>query len=199
MKQIENINKIENLSNELIYEIFEFLNYHHAFQAFYDLNQRFENLFLNSNIPIKINISTISKSKFEYFTKHIIKPNAYRIELIRLSNPCIDPCLLLIPIMKNLTQLTTLILNNIESNYIEKIVNNLFCLPVLSSLTRERHRTVFFVLSCIFAGHLGTLSCFSGRIAGRKNLRPGRTHLQDKKSSCVLPAGRIFVLQASKS
>ncbi|CAF4630955.1 unnamed protein product [Rotaria sp. Silwood2] len=131
----ENITILENLSNELIYEIFEFLNNHHAFQAFYDLNQRFQNLFLNSNLPIKINISYIRKSKLQHYLTHIIKPYAYRIELFRLSNPCIDPCLLLLPIMKNLTQLTTLILNYNESNYIEQIVNHLSSLPVLSSLT----------------------------------------------------------------
>ncbi|CAF4765233.1 unnamed protein product, partial [Rotaria sp. Silwood2] len=120
---------------ELIYEIFEYVTYYHAFQAFYDLNQRFQNLFLNSNLPIKINISSISKSKFQHFSTHIIKPYAYRIEVFRLSNRCIDPCLLLLPIMKNLTQLTRLILNNIESNYIEQIINYLSSLPVLSSLT----------------------------------------------------------------
>ncbi|CAF4720227.1 unnamed protein product [Rotaria sp. Silwood1] len=131
----ENITTLENLSNELIYEIFEFLNNHHAFQAFYDLNQRFQNLFLNSNLLIKINISSIPKSKLQHYLTHIIKPYAYRIELFRLSNPFIDPCLLLLLIMKNLTQVTTLILNNIESIYIEQIVNNLSSLPVLSSLT----------------------------------------------------------------
>lgn len=130
----ENFTTFENLSNELIYEIFEFLNHHDAFQAFYYLNQRFQNLFLNSNLPLKIDLSSISKSKLKYYLTHIIKPCAYRIELFRLSNPLIDPCLLLQPIMKNLTQITTLILNDIESIYIEQILNNLSHLPVLSSL-----------------------------------------------------------------
>ncbi|CAF3739137.1 unnamed protein product [Rotaria sp. Silwood1] len=79
--------------------------------------------------------SSIPKSKLQHYLTHIIKPYAYRIQLFRLSNPFIDPCLLLLPIMKNLTQVTTLILNNIESIYIEQIVNNLSSLPVLSSLT----------------------------------------------------------------
>jgi hypothetical protein len=37
--------------------------------------------------------------------------------------------------MTNLTQLTTLIIDNIESNYIQEIVNHLSSLPILSSLT----------------------------------------------------------------
>ena len=39
----------QDLLNELIYERFDLLDYHHASDASYDLNNRFENLFLNSN------------------------------------------------------------------------------------------------------------------------------------------------------
>ena len=70
----------------------------------------------------------------QHYLTHIIKPSAYRIELFRLSNPFIDLSLLLFPIIKKLTQLKTLILNNIESNAIEQIVNHLSSLPLLSSL-----------------------------------------------------------------
>ncbi|CAF1566164.1 unnamed protein product, partial [Adineta steineri] len=50
-------------------------------------------------------------------------------------NPCIDPCLLLFPIMKCLTKLPRLILNKMDANHIEPIVNYLSFLPILSSLT----------------------------------------------------------------
>ncbi|CAF0992340.1 unnamed protein product [Adineta steineri] len=131
----DRITNLEDLSNELFYEIFEYLIDHHAFQAFYDLNYRFQKLVLNSNSTIKINISSISKSQFHHYLTDRIKPCTSRIELFRLSNPCIDPCSLLLPIITKLTQLTTLILNNIEANFIEPIVNQLSSLPVLSSLT----------------------------------------------------------------
>jgi hypothetical protein len=61
---------LANLSNELIYEIFEFLHPHQAFQAFYDLNKRFENLFVYSNLRIKINIISTSKSAFQRYITH---------------------------------------------------------------------------------------------------------------------------------
>ncbi|CAF1483173.1 unnamed protein product, partial [Adineta steineri] len=131
----ESITTFEDLPNELLYEIFDYLIDYHAFQAFCYLNNRFQNLFLHSNFPIKINIREISKSEFEYYLTHIIKPCPKRIKLFRVSNPCIDPCLLLFPLMKHLTQLTTLVLNKIEANYIEPIVDHLSSLPVLSSLT----------------------------------------------------------------
>jgi hypothetical protein len=44
-------------------------------------------------------------------------------------------CLLLFPIMRNLTQLEALTLDNIQSDHIEQIVDHVSCLPVLSSLT----------------------------------------------------------------
>ncbi|CAF3873796.1 unnamed protein product [Adineta steineri] len=131
----EPITTFEDLSNELFYEIFDCLIDYHAFEAFYHLNNRFQNLFLHSNLPTKINVSEISISKLEYYSTHIIEPCTHRIKSFRLSNPSIDPCLLLFPITKYLTQLTTLILNKIEANHIEPIINRLSSLPALSSLT----------------------------------------------------------------
>jgi hypothetical protein len=131
----ECITNFEDLSNELIYETFEFLDFHHAFYGFYNLNQRFQNLFI-SNLPIKINISSISKCSFHRYLTHIIIPYAYRIQSLRLSNPfAADMCLSLFPIMTNFTRLETVIINNIQSDYIEEVVNHLSSLSVLSSLT----------------------------------------------------------------
>ena len=116
--QRESITLLEHLSNELIYEIFEFLHFHHAFDAFFDLNERFQNLFVNSNFSIKINISSLSKSTFHRYLTHIIILHTNRIKSLRLSNPFApDISLLLFPIMTNLTRLETLIINNIESDY----------------------------------------------------------------------------------
>ncbi|CAF3834303.1 unnamed protein product, partial [Adineta steineri] len=65
----EVITCFEDLSNELIYEIFELLDCHHVYQAFYSLNTRFYNLITNSTLPIEVNLSSISKSTFQRYNQ----------------------------------------------------------------------------------------------------------------------------------
>jgi GH35 family endo-1,4-beta-xylanase len=74
-----NETNFEDLSNELIYDIFEFLDYFHVYEACFDLNLRFHSLITNSNLPIKINLSSISKSAFKRYNKDIIETSMHRI------------------------------------------------------------------------------------------------------------------------
>ena len=55
---------LEDLANEIIYEIFDYLDIYHVYQGFSNLNKRFRNLLEDSNLPIQINISTMTKSNF---------------------------------------------------------------------------------------------------------------------------------------
>ncbi|CAF3217762.1 unnamed protein product [Rotaria sp. Silwood2] len=132
----ETITNVEDVSNELIYEIFEFLDYFHIYKAFFNLNVRFRNLLTNSSLPIKINISSISKSAYQQYYTDIIRTNAYRINSLRLSNLFIyglasSP----IQILSKFLQLERLILHNIQSEYLEESLLRLMSLPFLSSLT----------------------------------------------------------------
>ena len=123
---------IEDLSNELVYEMFEYLDVHHAFQSFYDLNERFQNLFVQSNLRIKINISILSKSAFHQYLAQMIVSQTHRIQIVRLCNPfAVDIFLLQNPTISNLHPLGTLIINSIEPNCIEGMVNQLSSLPHL--------------------------------------------------------------------
>jgi hypothetical protein len=115
-----------------MYEMFEFLDLHDAFQSFYHLNKRFQNLFNCSKLPIKINVSSVSKSAFSRYCKDIIIPHADRIQSFRISNPFASDMNLSLTTM---IRLETLVINNIQSYYIEQIVNQLSTLPVLTSLT----------------------------------------------------------------
>ncbi|CAF3791312.1 unnamed protein product, partial [Rotaria sp. Silwood1] len=77
----------EDLANEILYEILEYLDTYDIYKAFYNLNKRFQNLAINSNVLTKINISAMSKSNFEDYNRNIFIPNRKRIKLLRLSNP----------------------------------------------------------------------------------------------------------------
>ncbi|UJR17208.1 hypothetical protein I4U23_004103 [Adineta vaga] len=127
---------LENLSNELIYEIFEYLHLHHAFQAFYNLNERFDNLFKHFKYPIKIDISSISTSTYERYAQHVIRPHAKRIKSLRISNPFVNEIYLqLLPAILNFIRLEALTLTNIDVAYLPKILDQLYSLSTLSSLT----------------------------------------------------------------
>ncbi|CAF1043750.1 unnamed protein product [Adineta steineri] len=126
----------EILSNELIYEIFDLLDFHDVYQAFYSLNARFHNLVVNSTVPIEVNLSSISKSTFQRYNKDVILPNKYRIHSLHLSNPCLyDDISSPIHILSQFLRLETLSLNNIESKHLEDLLPRLVSLPCLSSLS----------------------------------------------------------------
>ncbi len=125
----------EDLANETLYEIFDYLDINHSYHAFFDLNKRFENLFLYSNLPIQVNISTISKSSFKRYHKNVIIPNKHRINYLRLSNPFTVDIVLSPPItISKFIQLETLVLDNINAKYLRNIFTHAILLPKLHSL-----------------------------------------------------------------
>jgi hypothetical protein len=125
----------ESLANETIYEIFDYLNPYDIYQGFFYLNNRFRNLLINSNFPIQINISTMSKSNFELYHKNMIKPNKHRINILHLSNPFTVDIIFSPPrIICEFIQLETLILDNIDARYLHNILKHLTVLPKLQSL-----------------------------------------------------------------
>ncbi|CAF1034311.1 unnamed protein product, partial [Rotaria sp. Silwood1] len=105
----------EDLANEILYEILEYLDTYDIYKAFYNLNKRFQNLAINSNVLTKINISAMSKSNFEDYNRNIFIPNRKRIKLLRLSNPfTADIIFSPARTILNFGQLETLILDNIK-------------------------------------------------------------------------------------
>ncbi|CAF1261998.1 unnamed protein product [Rotaria sordida] len=133
--KITTITLFEDLANEILYEIFEYLDIYHVYQGFINLNKRFQNLLFHSTFPIKINISTMSKSKFHYYHRNIILPNQHRINSLRLSNPFTMDIIFSLPrIISKFICLEILILDNIKAQYLNKIFNHLILLPKLHSL-----------------------------------------------------------------
>ncbi|CAF0829401.1 unnamed protein product [Rotaria sordida] len=127
---------LEDLSNEVIYEIFDYLDIYHIYEAFSNPNKRFDNFLASSTFPIKINISLMSKSNFQHYYTNILMPNKHRITSIYLSNlfivdrVCSPPRIIL-----TFVQLERLILDNIQLKYLQNILNHLISLFNLHSLT----------------------------------------------------------------
>ncbi|CAF3727073.1 unnamed protein product [Adineta steineri] len=128
------VTHFEDLSNEVIYEILEFLDYFHIYQSFYNLNSRFRKFLTCSNFPIKINISSISRSNFQDYYTDIIIPYQHRITSICIRNLFFNCDISLHTILSKFIQLERLILENISSEYVENILKDIACLPNLSSL-----------------------------------------------------------------
>ncbi|CAF0918835.1 unnamed protein product [Rotaria sordida] len=128
----------EDLSNDLMYEIFDYLNEYDIYESFYDLNQRFKNLLIKSNLPIKIKFPSISKLNFYHYYHRIILPNKHRIILFHLTNPFTLDLIFSsssFSILKFI-RLQTLILDNMQATYLEDMIDYIipYYIPNLSSL-----------------------------------------------------------------
>lgn len=127
---------LEDLSNEIIYEIFGYVDFQQLFEIFYDLNERFRNFLIRSNLPIDINISSMTKRNFiRYFTQMIV-PHVHRIRSLQICTPFADKIyLLLSPKINNINRLERLVIDGIGIKSIEEILHHLTSLSTLSSLT----------------------------------------------------------------
>jgi hypothetical protein len=130
------ITQLEHLSNEILYEIFEYLDICFIYNIFSNLNIRFEYLLKYSSIPIKLNLSWTSKLTFEHYYEHIIVPNLSRIISLHIPNPLVIKSFLSSFSIDTLfTRLESLNFGRTNSNDIISLLNNLKLLPRLFSLS----------------------------------------------------------------
>jgi hypothetical protein len=76
---------IEHFSNELFYEIFDYLDGYDIYQAFANLNSRFQYLITSSSLPLKIKFHSEVKTELTHYYENIIIPNRHRILSLDLS------------------------------------------------------------------------------------------------------------------
>ena len=78
---------LESLANELLLDIFEFLNNRHLLHAFYNLNHRFNNLLLTHfQTSQYLDFYSIAKCDFDIVSQEYIPLVANQITALRLSN-----------------------------------------------------------------------------------------------------------------
>ncbi|CAF5114007.1 unnamed protein product [Rotaria sp. Silwood1] len=128
----------EDLANQVFYEIFEYMDIYHIYEGFFNLNTPFKNSLMHSNVPIQINISTVSQSNFEWYYKNIIVLNIHRINILRLSNPfTVDDVQLLPKSTDKFSPIECLVINN---RFRFPSFNNL-----LSYLHELRHLSIIYL------------------------------------------------------
>ncbi|CAF1373387.1 unnamed protein product [Adineta steineri] len=129
----DNFTQFENLANELIYDIFDYLDFYHIYLSFFNLNFRFRSLLIDSTLPLNINLFLMSKTTFNQYNEDIIKPNQQRIDIFRVTNYYMfDKNTFL---FSQMISLQTLILETVRSVQMKDIIQQLISLPNLSSLT----------------------------------------------------------------
>ncbi len=133
MKSLElPLDHFEDLSNEIFYEIFDFLDTCDAYEAFYHLNNRFGQIFVQLFLPHRINLNLISKKNVQQLYQYMITPNTHRIISLRLSNwICVD----YFPFDSSFIHFESLILNDVKTEKLQSLLMNIALMPGLFSLS----------------------------------------------------------------
>jgi hypothetical protein len=131
------INCIENLSNELFFEFFDYLDGCSLYEAFSNLNTRFHHLLNHPSLQLKITLTSKSTPVWEHYSKQFIIPNKHRIISFRFITDTIDrvPLLSWFPVDSTLNRLESLTLTDIKTDELGLLLVKLVSLPRLFSLT----------------------------------------------------------------
>ena len=173
------ISCVEHLSNELFYEIFEYLDYPEICKSFLNLNSRFKHLILDNSLPLlRLNLRPSITSNVKDSCQNLILPNRHRILSLYLENESLINQVFTYCIMdSSFTRLQSIVLQNIE---LCKSILPLFyfkSLPHLSSLTMSfdaaysyEFNTVYRMILSLPSLKYNKLSVLSGSEDRYKNI-----------------------------
>jgi hypothetical protein len=137
------ITSIETLSNELFYEIFDYLDGSEIYQAFSNLNHRFQQFLDASSFPLKITINSSSYKSYVNTYQQLLFNNKHRIISLHLILPLQNnEFFLSYSIDSSFNCLESLVLFKIPPAILLLLLTNLTCLPRLFSLTIDTQRTL---------------------------------------------------------
>ncbi|CAF0869307.1 unnamed protein product [Rotaria sordida] len=138
------ITSIENLSNELFYEIFDYFNGCEIYQTFSNLNYCFQQLLNSSSFRFKINFHhSTSIEIFMNNYKQIILLNKDQIFSIHLTSSTHNNQIIsLLNIDSSFIHLESLFFSSIELNILTLLLPKLTQLPRFFSLTIDTRQTL---------------------------------------------------------
>ena len=123
--------KLEHLSNELFYEIFEYLDAYDLFPTFSNLSRRFQTLLNHSLLSFKSHRSK-PNIKFDHFCSQNIISNSERVVYVHLSGKSSSiPFLERFFINSSFNRLQSLVVNDASINLIQVILSQLIFMPNL--------------------------------------------------------------------
>lgn len=128
--------RFDDLSNEVIYEIFEYLDFYHLYQTFSTLNSRYYDLIHHSTVQIDLILPSIPQRGFQNFSKDFLIINQHRIRSIYSTNPFLfDVSPSPFRYLFQFRQLHTLFLEQFDSKHLQNLFSQITVLPYLTSLT----------------------------------------------------------------
>jgi len=127
---------IEHLPNELLHEVFDYLDGYEIYHAFHNLNSRFQFLITGLSLLLKINIRPRTHSELIQLGENIIFPNRHRLlslsfEKTQFINDFFGYCIL----DSSFNRLQSIVLKNVEAHHSLFLFSCLKPLPHLCSLT----------------------------------------------------------------
>lgn len=128
------VTSIEDISNELFYDIFDYLDGYDILNAFQNLNLRFEKLLNDNSLLLKLKIS--SQSILDNQWKGFLLINRHRIYSLNISDDSIlDRFIHHCTINSTFIRLQSLNLNSLPAYKFLALLSDLISLPRLCSLT----------------------------------------------------------------
>jgi hypothetical protein len=128
----QSITCIENFSNEIFYEIFDYLDGCEIYDAFLNLNHRFKQLINSSSLQLKVNFDLPSDRPYENIYKHLLNFNQHQILSINLSTINDDIIIFTTCSINSLfDRLESLTIHTMEPELVISLLVNLNSLPCL--------------------------------------------------------------------
>ena len=133
----KSITTIEHFSNEFFDEVFDYLDGCEIYQAFVNLNHRFQQLLNSPSVLFKINLAHwLSKEILIDIYKQMIILNKHQILSINSSTSLsMNRFCSSFSLDSSFNRLESLVLYETQSDKFLSLLNNLSCLPCLFSLT----------------------------------------------------------------
>ena len=137
---------IENLSNELFYEICRYLSGYQIHHAFENLNSYFQQLIYAPSLSFKLNLYPAPKRNDEFVARWKRVVADHRPQIFSLQSPDFlenDELLLSLPIDSSLHHLQSLVLTDISPSALIIVLPNLstLSLALVYIISRSEHST----------------------------------------------------------